>query len=359
MGTLRVRQDKVGRNRYQMIVEVYRNGRRYAKAKTFTTKREAEAWEKKFLYEVDAGLITKEALKKRRVSDAIDKYITSVLPQKPKNAKNVVQHLRWWKAHMGDLQLSEVNPSVLAECRDRLLAEPVVKGRPRSNNTVIRYLASISIVFEYCVKEWLWLSQNPVRSIKKPKVGKGKTRFFDQEEIRKIKSTCEDSKSNLLHSIFVIALHTGMRRGEILSLRWEDVDFKNRELQLPTSKNGEPRDVPMSDEVFKVLSELASSKKANISGLVFPSPYNPKKPVDIVSSWRRVLKKAGIKGATFHTTRHTACSYLAQLGIASILIARIVGHKDSKTTDRYTHAVKEHTREAIGQLEALIGGKNA
>jgi integrase len=340
-----------------MIIEVYRNGRRYAKARTFKSKREAHDWEKKFLYEIDSGLITKEALKKRRVSDAIEKYIKTVLPQKPKNAKNVIQHLRWWGERIGTLQLSDVNPAILAECRDQLLSEPTIMGKPRSNNTVIRYLASISIVLEYCVKEWLWLNQNPVRSIKKPKVGKGKTRFFDLEEIQKIKTACEESKSDLLFSIFTIALHTGMRRGEILSLQWEDVDFKNRELHLPTSKNGEPRDVPMSNEVFGVLTELAAKKRADISGLVFPSPYNPKRPIDIVSAWRRTLKKAGIQDATFHTTRHTACSYLAQLGISPILIARIVGHRDSKTTDRYTHAVKEHTRAAMDKLEALIEGK--
>ncbi|MBS3904137.1 MAG: site-specific integrase [Simkania sp.] len=340
-----------------MIVEVFRNGRRYAKAQTFTTKREALDWEKKFLYEIDSGLITKESLKKRRVTDAIEKYITAVLPHKPRNAPNVIQHLGWWKDQIGALPLSEGTPAVISEYRDRLLFERAVRGKPRSNNTVIRYLASISIVFEYAVKEWLWMMLNPVCSIKKPKVGKGKTRFFDLGEIQIIKSACEKSKSSLLLPIFIIALHTGMRRGEILSLRWEDVDFKNRELHLPTSKNGEPRDVPMSDEVFRTLSDLALVKKADISGLVFSSPYDPRRPIDIVSAWRRVLKKAEIKGATFHTTRHTACSYLAQLGIAPILISRIVGHSDSKTTDRYTHAVKEHTRAAIGQLEALIEGK--
>ena len=72
-----------------------------------------------------------------------------------------------------------------------------------------------------------------------------------------------------------------------------------------------------------------------------------------------MLKKAGIEDATFHTIRHTACSYLAQIGIPPILIARIVGHKDSLTTDRYTHAVKSHLREAIGKLETLIKNGDA
>ncbi len=359
MAIFRYRKDKHGNNRYQRIVELHRNGRRIFKSKTFSTKREALDWEKKLLYEIDAGIVTKESLRRRKLSDAIQKYIDTVLPQKPKNARNVLQHLKWWEGTIGGLQLSEVTPAVLAECRDKLLIEPSSKGKARKNNTVIRYLASISIVLEYCVKEWLWLPQNPARSIKKPRVGKGKTRFFDQEEIQRIRDLCGACDSPHLLPIFILALHSGMRKGEVLSLRWENIDFREREIHLPTSKNGEPRDIPMTEEVFKILSELAKAKQMDIGGLVFPSPSNPQKPIDIKSTWERVLKKAGIEDATFHTIRHTACSYLAQIGVPPILIARIVGHKDSRTTDRYTHAVKSHVREAIGKLETLIKNGDA
>jgi integrase len=354
MAIFRYRKDKNGRNRYQRIIEVYRNGKHIYKSKTFNSKREALDWEKKFLYELDAGIITKDSIKKRKLQDAVQKYISTVLPQKPRNAPNVIQHLKWWEEKIGHLQLSDVTPAVLAECRDVLLQEPNAKGNLRQNNTVIRYLASMSIVLECCVKEWLWISQNPMRSIKKPKVGKGKTRFFDLEEVRKIKALCAETDSRLLLPIFILALHSGMRKGEVLSLTWDNIDFKNKEIHLPITKNGEPRDVPMTEEVHQVFSDLGNAKQINISGLVFPSPSNPHKPIDIKSTWERVLEKAGIDDATFHTIRHTACSYLAQIGIPPILIARIVGHKDSRTTDRYTHAVKTHTRDAIDKYETLL-----
>jgi integrase len=349
MGTLRKRNGK-----YQMIVEVYRGGRRYFKSKTFRTDREAKTWEKKFLYEIDTGLVTKESLKRRKLSDAIKKYIEQVLPQKPKNARNVTQHLRWWDEQIGGLELSEVGPAALAECRDRLLSEIGFAGKVRSANTVIRYIASIGIVLEYCVKEWMWMNQNPIRSIKKPKAGHGKTRIFDHDEIQRVRSLCETSGSSYLLSIFTLGLHTGMRKGEILSLRLKNIDFKNRELNLPTSKNGEPRDIPMTGEVFNILSRLVGNGQTDRNGLLFPSPNDPQKPVNLQSAWERVLCKAGIADATFHTLRHTACSFLAQLGISPVLISRIVGHKDSRTTDRYTHAVKSHIRAAMSQLENLI-----
>ncbi len=198
------------------------------------------------------------------------------------------------------------------------------------------------------------MTQNPIRSIKKPKAGHGKTRIFNHEEIENIQNFCESSGSSYLANIFTIGLHTGMRRGEILSLQWKDVNFKDREINLPMTKNGEPRDVPMTGEVFGIFSKLASSKQTDINGLIFASPNTPNKPVNIQSAWERVLCKAGIADATFHTLRHTACSFLAQLGISPVLISRIVGHKDSRTTDRYTHAVKSHVRDAMNKLETLI-----
>jgi integrase len=354
MATLRVRKDKDGKNRYQCLVEVNRQGKRIYKGKTFSTKREALDWEKKLLFEIDAGIVTKESIKKRRLKDAIQKYITTVLIHKPKNAHNVCQHLKWWESMIGSLQLSDITPSVLAECRDKLLNEPNEKGKLRKNNTVIRYIASISVVLEYCVKEWLWLPQNPARAIKKPRVGKGKTRFFDMEELLKIKELCKQSGNPYLYTVFITALHSGMRKGEVLHLKWENISFKTREIHLSTSKNGEPRDIPMTNEVYAELSKLYENPKLDINGLVFPSPNNPLRPIDIKSAWEKVLEKAGIQHATFHTIRHTACTYLAQLGIAPILISRIVGHSDSRTTDRYTHAVKTHMHEAIGKLAELM-----
>ena len=354
MGIFRYRKDKDGRNRYQRIVEIYRNGKHIYKSKTFDTKREALDWEKKFLYEVDAWIITKESLKKRKVADAIQKYILTVLPERPKNTRNVLQHLKWWGDQIGHLQISEANPAVLSACRDRLLEEVGPKGKIRKGSTALRYIATMSAVFVCCVKDWMWITQNPIRSIRKPSAGKGRTRFFSQEEIHKIRELCNESGSPYLLSIFTVALHTGMRKGEILSLRCGDVDFKNREIRLATSKNGEPRDIPMTEEVYNLLSNLAAPKTQDISGLLFPSPFNPKKPVDIRSAWERILRLAGIQGATFHTIRHTTCSFLANLGIPSIIIARIAGHKDSRTTDIYTHGVKSYLHDAINKLGSSL-----
>lgn len=364
MSHLRIREttkkDKKGKfkNRYQMIINTYKNGRRFYKAKTFNSEKEAKAWERKMLQGIDEGSITKESLKRRRLSDAIEKYTSLVLPHKPRNAKNVIHHLNWWSKHIGNLALSDVTAPIVAECRDLLLSEPSKNGGQRTNTTVIRYLASLSIVLEYCMKEWHWITYNAVRSIRKPPLGKSKTRFFTSEEITTIQDLCAKSDSPHLPSIFLLALHTAMRKGELLSLKWSNIDLKNKEIILLRSKNDEPRDIPMTDSVYSLLEKLALAQPRNEEDLLFPSPSNPLKPIDIRTAWERVLKLGSITGATFHTIRHTTCSLLASLGIPSILIARIAGHKNSRTTDIYTHGIKDSQHKAMKKLGSKLIGND-
>lgn len=259
-----------------------------------------------------------------------------------------------WEKQIGHLQLNDLSPAVCAECRDRLLSEVGPKGKVRQSATALRYIATMSSVLECCVKDWMWITQNPFRSIKKPSPGRRKKRFFTLDEIVKIHALCASSNSSCILPIFTIALHTGMRRGEILSLLWENIDLDGREIHLPTSKNGEPRDIAMTGDIHKALSHLAINSGFSKSELVFPSPKDKNKPVDIKSTWERILQKAGIDDASFHTIRHTTCTYLASMGISPTLIARIVGHKDSRTTDIYIDSVKSHRHEVMKQLETLI-----
>lgn len=349
MGTFRIRTDKQGRKRYQYMIDIRRKGRKFYKSQTFKSKREALNWEKEFLYKVEAGIITKETLKKRTVSDGIEKFIATILSKRQTNQDNVLQHLKWFEEKIGRYQISDVTPAVASDLRDQLLEEVGPKGKIRQPATALRYLASMSAVFQACIKDWMWISLNPFRAIRRPSPGKRKMRTFSIEEIKKIHDAC----SPYMQRIFTIALHTGMRRGEVLNLLWENIDFKNKILHLPMTKNGEPRDVPMTNEVHKILLNLlGSEKRAQIAGLVFPSPKNPLKPIDIKSNWERILKQAGITDATFHTIRHTTASHLASLGIHPTLISRILGHKDSRTTDIYIDLIKKHGKEVMDKLEA-------
>jgi len=347
LGHLRTRKDKNGKTRYQMIVEVWKNGRKLYKSKTFSSKKEAINWGNKKRYEIDQGLVTQETLKNRTLSDAIEKYIDEVLPQKPKNARNVEHHLKWWNERLGRRQLTDISPKDIAEFRDKLLKEPSHKKKPRAPATIVRYLSSLSAMYETAIKEWHWIEKNPVKLIRKPKVSNERVRFLTEEECPRLLESCKQSRNEYLHSIVLVTLCTGMRRGEVLGLRWEDLDFERKLIRLTETKNGTTRYTPMVDVTYRVLKKLYDSEVVfDQTHHVFPS-LNPSRYIDIRSAFTFALKRAKIDDFHFHDLRHSCGSFLAMSGATDREIAEVLGHQDVRSARRYSHLARKHVAKTI------------
>lgn len=356
VGHIRKRKNKSGRTRYQMIVEVWKDGKKYYKAETFDSEIEAKRWGSKMRYEIEQGMVTKESLKNRKLSDALKKYISEVLPQKPRNARNVEQHLKRWDKELGHLLINEISPSIIADCRDRLLKEATHQSKLRSPATVVRYLSSLSAVFETVIKEWHWIEKNPVRLIRKPSVDNARTRFLSEDECKRLMASCKESRNPYLYPIVVLALTTGMRRGEILGLRWGDVDFEKRLIILTKTKNDSARYVRVISSSYQILKGLFESEPTiNPSFHIFPS-LNLNRYLDIRTAWLFALKRADITNFTFHSLRHSCASFLAMTGASQRDIAEILGHKDLRMTYRYSHLSQDHLAEKLEKAsEKFIG----
>jgi len=293
---------------------------------------------------------------KNTLAELIDRYIERVLPSKPKNARNVRQHLLWWKQELGHYLLSDVKPSLVAQKRDELLSGLTYKGTIRSSTTVVRYLASLSLAFAIEVKDWEWIQENPVMKISKPKISNGRTRFLNDDEKERLLSACRESESKGLHPIVILALSTGMRRGEIMNLKWGDIDLGRGSILLQTTKNGDRRFVPLVEMAL----DLLRSKYANqsVDSLVFPAPHSPHKPIDIRSAWETALSKANIFNFRFHDLRHTAASYLAMNQTSLLEIGTLLGHKTVQMTKRYAHLSNAHIYSAAKILnEKLLSSR--
>lgn len=337
-----------------MLVEVIRGGKKHFKSKTFSSSQEAKNWEKKMLYEIDMGILTPENLKKRYFHEVIDRYIKLILPNYKRNYRNVLQHLNWWKRQLGNYLLNEVSPPLVANCRDILLNEPNLKGKKRAPATVVRYLASLSIVFEAAIKEWHWIEKNPVRLIKKPVINNARQRFLSEEECKSLLENCEKSSNSFLYPIVVLALFTGMRRREILNLTWEDIDFEKNTIRLRYTKNGSTRYVPMPRIVSATTKKLFESETIIDKGFYLFSGINPDKEIDIRSAWRHCIKRADLSGLRFHDLRHSCASFLAMSGANQRDIAEILGHKDIRMTHRYSHLTQKHLAEALEKAESRM-----
>lgn len=293
--------------------------------------------------------------KRHTLSELIDRYCFNVLPNK-KSAKTQFQQLNWWKTKIGSYPLSDITPSLIAEYRDKLGREITIRGRPPSPATVVRYMAALSHTFTTAVKEWGWLDDSPMRKVTKPKEPRGRVRFLSEDERTRLLKACKKSNNTSLYPVVVLALSTGMRQGEIMSLTWDAVDLNRGRAILHETKNDERRAVPLAGHALELLKELGKVRRID-SNLLFPSKEaNPKKPMDLRAPWLATLKITGIEDFKFHDLRHSAASYLAMNGASLAEIAEVLGHKTLQMVKRYTHLSEGHTARVVESMNNKIFG---
>jgi integrase len=353
MATIEKRVDKDGKVSYRVKVRL----KGYpVQTATFERKTDAKLWAQQTEAAIREGRYFKTSeAGKRTLGELIDKYKAERLPQRGDDKETVGPQLDWWKSQLGPYLLKDVTPPMVAEYRDKLLNEPMLKKgekKPRmlSNATVVRYLASLSVCFSYAVEDLGWLESNPVRSVKKPKPERGRVRFLSDEERANLLGICKACNCEYLHTVVVLALFTGARLNEIMGLRWQDIDFKRRRVLFDETKNGERREVALANQAYEVLQALSKVRRID-SPFVFPRK-DGKQPKDIRKQWEKAIEKAGLEDFRFHDLRHTAASYLAMTGSGLLEIAHVLGHKTLSMVKRYSHLNEGHTTSAIERMAA-------
>src|SRR5262249_21977397 len=222
------------------------------------------------------------------------------------------------------------------------------------NGTVNRYLAVLSHAFTIAVREWQWCADNPVRKVSKSKEPRGRVRFLSEDERQRLLESCQVSRNSSLYTLVVLALSTGARRGELLSLHWSDVDLKRGMLTFCKTKNGETRAVPLTGYALDVLAHHTKIRRHNTT-LVFPDRTG-RRPVGIREAFEYAVKRAEIANFKFHDLRHTFASYLAMNGATLAEIAEVLGHKTLAMVKRYAHLSEAHTDvSTLFRTQTLIG----
>jgi integrase len=296
--------------------------------------------------------------KKHTVAELIDRYVQDVLPTKPKSKAKQERQLRWWKSRMGAYLLSNVTPAMLAQYRDELGREPTRRGPKHSPSTVLRYLAVLSHTFSVAVRDWGWLDDNPMRRVTKPKEPRGRIRFLSDEERPRLLAACKEAECPYLYTVVVLALSTGMRYGEILNLRWRDIDLVKARIILQDTKNGDRRNIPLTGHAYEQIEKLSKMRRID-TDLAFPNTLqgDRAKPYEIRKSWNTALKKAQIENFRFHDLRHSTASWLAMGGATLREIAEVLGHRTLQMTKRYAHLSEAHTTNVVRALNDRLFGE--
>ncbi len=212
--------------------------------------------------------------------------------------------------------------------------------------TVNRDLAFLKTMFNKAV-EWGRLESSPVTNVKKFKEPNYKERTLNASEMARL----IDAATNHLEPILIIALNTGMRRGEILSLKWENVNLSKRCIHIEDSKSGRSRDVPMNGLVVEAMSSIRQD-----SVYVFYNPTTGEPIKDIKTAFKTACKNAKIKELRFHDLRHTAATRMVEAGVDLATVSKILGHSSIQMTMRYAHPTPENMKRAVEKLGDLIEG---
>lgn len=350
MATIEERTTKSGKTVYRVKIRL----KGYpSTGATFDRKTDAKRWvqeteanirQNRYFHNVEA--------KRHTVAEMIDRYAREMLPQK-RSKRDQERQLKWWKECIGDFTLADATPPLIAEYRNKLSSEATRAGEGRSPGTVNRYLAALSHVFTVAVREWHWLESNPVSRVTKKKEPRGRVRFLSDDERMRLLNACKGNSCDVLYTIVVLALSTGARKGELLNLRWRDIDLKVGVMRLEQTKNEERRVLPLAGHALELITELGKVRRID-SDFVFVDNNKPDRPIYIERYWKTALKEADINDFRFHDLRHSAASYLAMNGASLAEIAEVLGHKTLQMVKRYAHLSEAHTAGVVSRMNEQI-----
>jgi len=370
MATIRERIDANGKKSYHVQIRLKGFP---PQTQSFDSKTTAKQWAQHVETELRAGRYMPHAVAQRHtMREMLETYRDRVLiPLKPKRVRDQGQQLAWWIEKIGAYSLADISPAIIGQYRDELLSTPfgAEKQKKRAPATAVRYLALLSHAFSVAVKEWEWLPESPMAKVKKPKIANGRVRYLSIEELERLRAAAKLSVNPYLHTVVEVAIASGMRYSEIMTLRWSDLlldqDDAHGLVVLEETKNGERRGVPLVGAALAAIKVLRQSHQTSYKGktqadqLLFPSATKPNAPIELRKSWETTLKRAKIENFRFHDLRHTTASYLAMDGATGPEIAEVLGHKDLQMVKRYAHLSKAHITGVLSRMnQSRLGGSS-
>jgi integrase len=368
MATIETRRGRDGTT-YRARVRMRGQAERTA---TFTRKTDARDWAEQIQSDLRRGRQAPLAEAMRHtLAELVDRYFVETLPTKEsgKTQKNVRAYLSWWKTQIGGRTIANVTAAVVSEYRRKLQQAPARYGRTRGPASVNRYLAALSSCFAAAVKEYGWAEYNPVRNVAKLGEPKGRIRFLSDDERAHLLEACKADAD--LYAIVVLALSTGARQGEILGMRWPDVDLKRGTVLLHDTKNKERRTLTLAGPALALMGERAKVRRLS-DPRVFPHRDSAERPLDISAAWYSALANARTRYLAdcsrahadpepgfladfrFHDLRHSCASYLAMSGASVPEIAAVLGHKTLAMAARYTHLSEQHVGGVVRSMVAKV-----
>jgi integrase len=274
----------------------------------------------------------------RTVGDMLTRYveerITGGTCHGERRGSGIMGHLM---PVFGTKTLAQVSPKDLVAYRVQRQREEAAPA------TIVRELAFLKAAYNVAIREWEWCRDNPVRRISMLRVNNARVRYLDDETFALVYQACPA----WLQPLVLLARYTGLRRENIVSLTWQQVDLPREMILLERTKNGDRLGMPMCQPVVTMLTQIKNGR-TKLGGPVFLQTNGEPVTGDMVTiGFRRTCMKLGVVDFRFHDLRHTFASALVQRGVDLYRVQRLLGHRDGRMTQRYAHLAPENLREAV------------
>ena len=285
--------------------------------KSFDTKIRAKKWARGIERKLDTGDFSDYTeASKLTLGDLLKRYRVENKHKRKKDWKNEEYKIGYiLKDTIADTNCLRLSTKHLTEYRERRLMKV-------SGSTFNKDLSFISSVIQTAVNDWgIYFPHNPCRAMKREKESKPRNRILEASEQKELLEACALVKNSYLKPMVQFSIETAVRQGELLKIKYNNINFKNRTLLLTETKNGEDRTIPLSEKAFLILQ----AQPRQFDGRVFPMTRN-----QVKHFWQEALEKTNITGLRWHDLRRHACTLMFEKGLSVPEVQLCSGHLDPK-----------------------------
>jgi integrase len=294
------------------------------RAKSFDSRADAERWARSLEAEVDrcGALPDTRKAENTTLREILTRYRDEISPQKRSVVSEQARINGILRRNICHRTLALLTTADISTYRDDRLREVA----PAS---VLREINIISHAIDTARREWdIHLSQNPCKLVRRPSPPRGRNRRLVGDEEQCLLAAADVGRVDYMRPLIILAIETGMRRGELLALKWKHIDLKSRVAHLPLTKNGDSRDVPLSTRAIETLNGLQRGEGERVFAVA---------PNAVRLAWERLVRRVGLRDLHFHDLRHEAISRLFEQKFNVMEVSAISGHKELRMLQRYTH----------------------
>ena len=265
-----------------------------------------------------------------------------------RSANSKIYLIRQLISQFGSLPLKRFNTLIAEQYQTELINRNLKPASVNKSISLLKAMVKKAVDWSMIEEETL----KHVRRVKNLPENNRRLRYLSKNECQELVNSCDSH----LRPIVITAINTGMRKGEILSLRWDNVDLKHGFILLDITKNGERREIPINNTFGSTLQGI--TRRLDVPHVFF-DPESGKPYQNVKRSFASAIKRAKIQDFKFHDLRHTFASHLVMAGVDITTVKELLGHKDIKMTLRYAHLAPSHKVKAVDLLDSTINGKES